>query len=75
MLLDLVKVLDKDETDFEIGCKCKDVEAASGLSGQLRNMLQNYPGVEVRVKEEVIVSIVPKQFVTLLDSPAATPCV
>ena len=75
MVLDLVKVLDKDEKDFEVGCKCKDTEAASGLTNQLKHMLQNYPGVEVVVKDELVVSIIPKHFTTLLDSPTATPCV
>ena len=69
MLLDLIKVLEADEKDFEIGCRCKDEWAAEGLEKSLRRCLEGLP-VEVVVKEEKNVSIIPLGLVkapTLLE--------
>ena len=74
MMLDLVKMLDKDEKDYEICCRCKDADSVVGLIRQLSHMTKDYP-VEVKEKEDLVVCIAPKHFVTLLDSPAETPCV
>lgn len=74
MMLDLVKMLEKDEKDFEVCCRCKDADSVAGLVRQLSHMTKDYP-VEVKEKDELVVSIIPKHFTTLLDSPTATPCV
>jgi hypothetical protein len=68
MLLDLIKVLEMDEKDYELGCRCKDEATAEGLAKQLQNMLRDFPAVEVKVKEDgATVSLVPKHLTTLLD--------
>ena len=68
MLLDLIKVFDTEEKDFEIGCRCKDEAAAEGLETQLLLFVSNIPEVEVKVKEDKLtVSLLPKHFITLLD--------
>jgi len=58
MFFDLVAVLEKNETDYEIGCKCKDTDVAQALHKLLAATLQNCP-VSVIIKEELIVVIVP----------------
>lgn len=68
MLLDLLKVLELGEQDYELGCRCKDETTAEGLVRQLGHMLRDFPAVEVKVKEDnITVSIVP--------ATAETPCV
>jgi len=69
MLFDLVTVLEKKETDYEIGCKCKDTDVAQALHKLLANALQDCP-VSVIIKEEIIVVAVPA---TLSSSPEALP--
>ena len=69
MLFDLVTVLEKKETDYEIGCKCKDTDVAQALHKLLANSLQDCP-VSVIIKEEMIVVAVPA---TLPSSPEALP--
>jgi hypothetical protein len=60
MLLDLVKMLDANETDYKVGCKCKTGEAAEGLARQLDNMLRDYLELRVKIEEDgVSVVIVP----------------
>jgi hypothetical protein len=60
MLLDLVKMLDANETDYKVGCKCKNEEAANGLARQLDNMLRDYLELRVKIEEDgVSVVIVP----------------
>ena len=58
MFFDLIAVLEKKESDYEIGCKCKDQDVAQALHKLLANALQDCP-VSVIVKEELIVVIVP----------------
>ena len=58
MFFDLVSVWEKKETDYEIGCKCKDTDVAQALHKLLAATLQNCP-VSVIIKEELIVVIVP----------------
>ena len=58
MLFDLIAVLEKKETDFEIGCRCKDTTIAEALHKLLTNALQDCP-VSVKVKEEIIVVVTP----------------
>lgn len=58
MLLDVVAVLEKKETEYEIGCKCKDAETAKGLSGILSRTLQDL-SVEVKAREDNVVVVVP----------------
>jgi hypothetical protein len=68
MLLDLIRVMEMEEKDYELGCRCKDETTAEGLTKQLQNMLRDFPAVEVKVKEDnMTVSIVPKHSTTLLD--------
>jgi len=68
MLLDLIKVLEMGEKDYELGCRCKDETTAGGLAKQLQNMLRDFPAVEVKVKEDkTTVSLIPKHLTTLLD--------
>ena len=73
MLLDLLKVLEMGEQDYELGCRCKDEITAEGLARQLNHMIRDYP-VSVKIKEDkTTVSIVPKHFTTLPDSPSPSP--
>jgi len=58
MFFDLVAVLEKKETDYEIGCKCKDTDVAQALHKLLAAALQECP-VSVIIKEELIVVVVP----------------
>lgn len=58
MLFDVVAVMEKDEKDFEIGCKAKSVEIADSLKKLLSAALVDCP-VQVNVKEESIVVITP----------------
>lgn len=69
MLFDLVTVLEKKETQYEIGCKCKDTDVAQALHKLLANALQDCP-VSVIIKEEMIVVAVPA---TLPSCPEALP--
>jgi len=58
MFFDVVTVWEKNETDYEIGCKCKDQDVARALHKLLAATLQDCP-VSVIVKEELIVVVVP----------------
>ena len=58
MLFDVINVLEKKETEYEIGCRCKDAETAKGLSGILSRTLQDL-AVEVKAREDNVVVIVP----------------
>jgi len=59
ILMDVIAVFDKKETDFEIGCKCKDVETAKALQRMLGIALEDCP-VQVILKEETIVVVLPE---------------
>jgi len=59
ILMDVIAVFDKKETDFEIGCKCKDVETAKALQRMLAIALEDCP-VQVILKEETIVVVLPE---------------
>lgn len=68
MLLDLIRVMEADEKDYELGCRCKDESTAEGLAKQLGHMVKDFPAVEVKVKDDkTTVSIVPRHFTTLLE--------
>ena len=68
MLLDLIRVLELDEKDYELGCRCKDETTAEGLAKQLGYMLRDFPVVEVKIKDDkTTVSLIPKHFTTLLE--------
>jgi len=58
MLLDLITVMEKKETDYEIGCKCKDQPTAHALARLLMCTVQDLP-VEVRGREDNVVVIKP----------------
>jgi len=58
MLFDVIAVWEKKESEYEIGCRCKDVEIAKALHKLLTNTLQDCP-VSVMIKEEMIVVVVP----------------
>ena len=58
MFFDLVAVLERKETNYEIGCKCKDTDVAQALHKLLTATLQDCP-VSVIIKEELIVVLVP----------------
>ena len=59
ILMDVIAVFDKKETDFEIGCKCKDIETAKALQKMLGIALEDCP-VQVILKEEMIVVVLPE---------------
>lgn len=68
MLLDLIKMLEAGEKEFELGCKCKDETTASGLLRQLSHMIRDYP-VETKIKEDgVTVVVVSNEPKTTLNS-------
>lgn len=58
MLFDVCAVLEKKETDYQVGCKCKDVDIAKALQRMLAVALQDIE-VNVLIKDEMIVVIVP----------------
>ena len=58
MLFDVVNVLEKKETDFQVGCKCKDETIAKALQSMLALTLQDVD-VDVLIKEEKVVVIIP----------------
>jgi len=59
MLFDVITVMEKEETDFEIGCKAKSLEIADSLKNLLSAALADCP-VQVIVKDESIVVITPQ---------------
>jgi len=59
MLFDVVAVMEKEETDFEIGCRAKSLEIAESLKKLLSAALADCP-VQVIIKEESIVVITPQ---------------
>lgn len=59
MLLDVVTVMEKNETDYEIGCKAKSYEIAESLKKLLSAILVDCP-VRVIIKEECIVIVTPQ---------------
>jgi len=59
MLFDVVVVLEKEETNYEIGCRAKSVEIAEGLKKLLSGALVDCP-VQVIIKEESIVVVTPQ---------------
>ena len=59
MLLDVVTVMEKNETEYEIGCKAKSNEIAENLKKLLSAILVDCP-VRVYIKEECIVIITPQ---------------
>jgi len=58
MLFDVIAVMEKKETEYEVGCKCKDKPTAHALAKLLMCALQDLP-VEVNTKEDTIVVIKP----------------
>ena len=70
MLLDVITVWEKKETDYEIGCRCKDTDIAKALHKLLTNALQDCP-VSVVVKEDLIVVIVPLTQPSSPSSPSS----
>jgi len=58
MLFDVVNVLEKKETDFQVGCRCKDETIAKALQSMLALTLQDVD-VDVLIKEEKVVVITP----------------
>ena len=75
ILLDVVSVLEKKETDFEIGCKCNSVDIAKALQKMLAIMLEDCP-LCVVIKEEKIVVVLPEDTKQTLpelpDSPVSS---
>jgi myosin-crossreactive antigen len=67
MLFDVIVVLDKKETDFQVGCKCKDITTANALQSMLARTLQDVD-VSVLTKDDTIVVITPS-----FSSPASSP--
>ena len=59
MLFDVIAVMEKKETDYQVGCKCKDVEVAKALQKMLAVTLEECP-VNVLIKDELVVIIVPE---------------
>ena len=74
MLFDVIVVLDKKETDFQVGCKCKDVVTAEALQGMLARTLQDVD-VNVLTKDDTIVIITPSSSVPALppSEPSSPP--
>jgi len=58
MLMDFLVIVEKKETVYEVGCKCKDSDIANALKKMLEMTLQDFP-VSVIIKEETIVVILP----------------
>lgn len=58
MLFDVIAVMEKKETDYQVGCKCKDVDIAKALQKMLAVALEDCP-VNVLIKDEMVVIIVP----------------
>lgn len=74
ILMDVVCVLEKKETVFEIGCKCNSVDIAKALQKMLAIMLEDCP-LCVVIKEEKIVVVLPedtKQTLEDASSPLAS---
>jgi len=67
MLMDVIAVFEKKETEYEVGCKCKDAETAKALAKILSSTLEELP-VEVKTKDDTIVVIKP---LTQPSSPAS----
>lgn len=72
MLFDLITVLEKKETDYEIGCKCKNTEIAKALRSMLAVALHDI-SCKVLIKEDVIVVITPSP--SSVSVPESSPCV
>ena len=58
MLLDYLRILDEDQKDFEVGCKCKSESIAVDLKALLTQTLAGFP-VRVCLKEQVVVLLPP----------------
>lgn len=58
MLLDYLRILDEDQKDFEVGCRCKSESIAVDLKALLTQTLTGFP-VRVCLKEEVVVVLLP----------------
>lgn len=58
MLLDYLRILDEDQKDFEVGCKCKSEAIAEDLKTLLWRTLADFP-VRVVLKDEVVVVLLP----------------
>ena len=58
MLLDYLRILDEDQKDFEVGCKCKSESIAVDLKALLEQTLAGFP-VRVCLKEQVVVLLPP----------------
>jgi len=74
ILMDVVCVLEKKESVFEIGCKCNSVDIAKALQKMLAIMLEDCP-LCVVIKDEKIVVVLPensKQPLEDTSSPLAS---
>jgi len=68
MLFDLITVLEKKETNYEIGCKCKNMEIAKALRSMLAVALHDISCV-VLIKDDVVVVITPSSVSVTESSP------
>lgn len=72
MLFDVINVLEKKETDFQVGCKCKDETVAKALQSMLALTLQDVD-VDVLIKDEKIVVITPSSLTGELQPSSPSP--
>lgn len=72
MLFDVVNVLEKKETDFQVGCKCKDETIAKALQSMLALTLQDVD-VDVLIKDEKVVVITPSSLPAELQPSSPSP--
>lgn len=72
MLFDVINVLEKKETDFQVGCKCKDETIAKALQSMLALTLQDVD-VDVLIKEEKVVVITPSSLTGELQPSSPSP--
>lgn len=61
MLMDYLKIMEDEQTEFEVGCKCKDEEVCARLRDLMKNTLAGFP-VKVGVKGKLIVVLCPPEF-------------
>jgi len=72
MLMDFIVILEKKETVYEVGCKCKDDVISKALKKTLEMTLQDFP-VSVIIKDETIVVILPEEISTQPPLPPSPP--
>jgi len=69
MLMDFLVIVEKKESVYEVGCKCKDSDIANALKKMLEMTLQDFP-VSVITKDDTIVVILPND-ATPSSSPSS----